>query len=51
MMNLNAHYILAFKNPRDVTQIATLAKQMYLGSTKYITEAYQDARSKPFGIC
>ena len=48
-MSLNAHYIVAFKNPRDVTQIATLAKQMYPGSTKYMIEAYQDATSKPFG--
>jgi len=48
-MSLNAHYIVAFKNPRDVTQIATLAKQMYPGKTRYMIEAYQDATSKPFG--
>ena len=48
-MSLNSHYIVAFKNPRDVTQIATLAKQMYPGNTKFMVEAYRDATSKPFG--
>src|SRR5258706_1291764 len=27
-MSLNSHYIIVFKNPRDVTQIKTLAAQM-----------------------
>ena len=48
-MSLNAHYIVAFKNPRDVTQIATLAKQMYPGNTKFMVEAYRDATSTPYG--
>jgi hypothetical protein len=28
-MSLNAHYLIPFKNVRDVTQFATLARQMY----------------------
>ena len=48
-MSLNAHYIVAFENPRDMTHIATLAKQIYPGSTKYMIEEYQDATSQPFG--
>ena len=48
-MSLNTHFIVAFKNPRDVTQITTLAKQMYPGNTKFMVEAFRDATSKPFG--
>jgi hypothetical protein len=48
-MSLNTHYIVAFKNPRDVLQITTLAKQMYPGNTKFMVEAFRDATSKPFG--
>ena len=28
-MSLNAHYIILFKNPRDASQFANLARQMY----------------------
>jgi len=28
-ISLNAHYLVLFKNPRDVTQFATLARHMY----------------------
>ena len=48
-MSLNTHYIVVFKNPRDVTQITTLAKQMYPGNTNFMVEAYRDATSKPYG--
>ena len=48
-MSLNAQYIVALKNPRDVTQVATLAKQMYPGNTKFMVEAYRDATSTPYG--
>ena len=48
-MSLNAHYIVAFKNPRNVTQITTLAKQMYPGNTKFMVEAFGDAISRPYG--
>ena len=48
-MSLNAHYLILFKNPRDVTQIATLARQMYVGRSKFLIEAFNDATTKPFG--
>ena len=48
-MSLNAHYITLFKNPRDVTQVATLARRMYVGRSKFLVEAFNDATSKPFG--
>ena len=28
-VSLNSHYLVLFKNPRDITQIRTLAQQMY----------------------
>ena len=48
-MSLNAHYLILFKNPRDITQVATLAGQMYVGRSKFLVEAFNDATSKPFG--
>lgn len=47
-MSLNSHYIVLFKNPRDATQIAHLARQMYTGKSKFMIEAFRDAMSKPY---
>ena len=41
--------IVVFKNPRDVSQMTTLAKQMYLGRVKFVQEAFADATSTPYG--
>lgn len=48
-ISLNSHYLVIFKNPRDASQITTLAKQMYPGKTQFLLEAYKDAVSKPNG--
>jgi hypothetical protein len=48
-MSLNAHYIVLFKNPRDAVQVATLARQMYPGQSKFLVEAFKNATEKPFG--
>lgn len=48
-INLNAHYIVLFKNPRDASQISHLASQMYPGKTSYMKEAYRLSTIKPFG--
>ena len=47
-IGLNAHYLVIFQNPRDVTQVANLARQMYPGKTKFLVEAFKDATTKPF---
>ena len=47
-MTLNSHYLVLFKNPRDVAQIAYLARQMFPGKSKYMMEAFADATSKPY---
>ena len=38
-ISLNSQYIVVFKNPRDVSQMTTLAKQMYPGRVKFVQEA------------
>ena len=47
-MTLNAQYLILFKNPRDKTQITYLARQMYPGRSKFVTEAFEDATAKPY---
>lgn len=47
-MNLNSHYIVLFKNPRDVGQVAILGRQMY-PKGKFLEEAFKDATAKPYG--
>jgi len=34
-MRMNAHYMVLFKNPRDATQVANLARQMYRKSSQF----------------
>ena len=48
-ISLNSHYLVLFKNPRDVSQITHLAKQMYPGHTGFIQESFQDATRNPYG--
>ena len=48
-LSLNAHYLVLFKNPRDVSQITHLAKQMYPGHIKFLQEVFKDATSQPYG--
>ena len=47
--SLNAHFMVLFKNPRDVSQIMALAHQMYPQRTKYFLEAYTAATARPHG--
>ena len=42
-ISLNTHYLVLFKNPRDASQFATLARQMYPNTSKFAIEAYMDA--------
>jgi len=49
-MSLNAHYMVLFKNPRDVSQFANLARQMYpkTSQSQFPVEAYKDATREPY---
>lgn len=48
-ISLNAHYIVAFKNPRDRIQIQTLSRKVRPDNNRYIQEAYKDATDEAFG--
>ena len=48
-ISLNAQYLVLFKNPRDVSQINHIAKQMYPGHTAFVRESFEDATREPHG--
>jgi len=47
-MSLNAHYMVLFKNPRDVSQFANLARQMYPKTSLFAVEAYRALVDLPY---
>ena len=48
--NLNVHYLVLFKNPRDSSAINYIARQAYPSNPKFLVDAYEDAtRLKPHG--
>lgn len=47
--SLNTHYIVLFKNPRDKQQIHCLSRQVFPENPRFITEAFADATSTPYG--
>jgi hypothetical protein len=48
-ISLNAHYLVLFKNVRDSTQLANLARHMFPGKANFMLEAFEDATMVPFG--
>ena len=46
--SLNAHYMVLFKNLRDASQFANLARQMYPKRLQFVIEAYKDATKEPY---
>jgi len=48
--NLNVHYLVLFKNPRDNTIINFIAQQAYPNNRKFLVDAFEDAvQDKPHG--
>lgn len=47
-VSLNTEYFLLLKNPRDASQITSLAKQMYPGNVHFLQESYRDATKEPY---
>ena len=45
----NAHYIIAFKNPRDKVGLRTLLLQSFPSNWKEVQDVYDKATSRPFG--
>jgi hypothetical protein len=48
-ISLNAHYMVVFKNPRDVSQIMALVHQMYPRRTQFFLEVSARATARPHG--
>ena len=48
-ISLNSQYMVVFKNPRDASQLANLARQMYPGRSAFVQEAFADATASPYG--
>jgi hypothetical protein len=48
-INLNAHYIVLFKSPRDKQQIYMLARQINPGKVQEFMRSYEEATSRPHG--
>ena len=46
-ISLNAHYLVLYKNPRDVGQFTVLARQMYGTDYQFAVEAFHDATAQP----
>ena len=42
-ISLNCHYMIVFKNPRNLLGISILASQMYPHSTNFLVQSFQDA--------
>jgi len=47
-ISLNAHYIIAFNNPRNTLGFRILAQQAIAVDVPYVLESFQDATSKLF---
>lgn len=49
-MSLNSHYLFLFKNPRDTSAISHFARQVYPNNSRFMSDAYKDATTKPFSF-
>ena len=47
-VSLNCHYFILMKNPRDKSQIYSLARQLYPKNSYILIEAYMDATKEPY---
>lgn len=47
-ISLNAHFLVVFRNPRDVSTISVLARQMFPGRAQFLRNVYADATSVPY---
>ena len=48
-ISLNSHYIILFKNNRDLSQVACFAKQAFPGKYRFFMDAYKKATEKLYG--
>lgn len=48
-ISLNSHYLVLFKNPRDMQQTNCLGRQLYPQHTKFLVESFIKATVRPYG--
>ena len=48
-INLNSHYLILYKNPRDKSQVMHLARQILPGKTRAFQEIFDDATRPAYG--
>lgn len=48
-ISLNSHYLILFKNPRDMNQINCLGRQLYPRNSRFLIDAHIKATNKPHG--
>ena len=48
-ISLNAHYMILFKQPRDILQIETLGRRMFSSAFKLFLQAYKSATKRNYG--
>ena len=48
-INLNTHVQVLMKSPRDTSQLQCLARQAFLGKSRFIMEAFKDATKHSYG--
>lgn len=46
-LSLNAHYMIVFKNPRDMSQIQALSRQVFPGNPSFLRDVYNKETSAP----
>ena len=46
---VNAKYLILMKNPADMVQVTTLARQLFSNKSKYLVDSYRDACRLPHG--
>ena len=47
-ISLNAHYIIAFDNPRDTLGLRTSTQQAFAGHFPYVWKSFQDTTLQPY---
>ena len=47
-INLNSHYSVLYKQPRDKSSICTLARQIFPDNYQYLIDSYMDATQEPY---
>lgn len=48
-ISLNTHYMILFKNNRDTSQLACLARQAFPSNVRFFMDAYKIATDKKYG--